>query len=124
MLGALGVVGKIVGVGGQVLTAKSDLKRVKIEAEAKAIMKAAESSETWERMSAENAKNSWKDEFWTIVLSIPLILSFIPHLQPFVVQGFDALEDVPDWYKWSIMSAIGFAFARKSLPDLASWKRR
>jgi len=115
---------ELLGIGGKILTAHTDLKRVKIEAEAKAIMKAAESTESWERMSAENAKNSWKDEFWTIVLAIPLILSFIPNLQPYVVLGFDALADVPDWYRWALMSAIGFAFARKALPDLASWKRR
>ena len=34
----------------------------------------------WERVMAENSKSSWKDEFFVIVLSIPLILAFIPGL--------------------------------------------
>ena len=39
---------------------------------------------------AENSKTSWKDEFFVIVLSIPLILAFIPGAEGIVDRGFDS----------------------------------
>ena len=39
----------------------------------------------------------WKDEFWTIVISIPLIMCFIPGLDGYVYEGFEALPGTPEW---------------------------
>lgn len=107
----------------EIIHARSELKRVKIEAQAQTIVAAAAQEGAWEAMAGQNAANSWLDEFWTIVLSIPLILAFFPNLQPFVAEGFTALEEVPEWYRWAVLAAISFAFARKKLPDFKSWSR-
>jgi len=115
---------QLLGIGGEIAKARTDLKRARIEAEASAIRQAGDKEGAWEKMAADNARTSWADEFWTIILSIPLVLSFIPYLQPFVAEGFTALEGVPEWYRWSVLAAISFAFARRKLPDLGSWKRR
>ncbi|DBA35664.1 TPA_inf: hypothetical protein gp_01 [Marinomonas phage YY] len=99
-----------------IFRAKLDLKKTRIEAEAKAMITAAESGATWEANAAQNAANSWADEYWTAVLSVPLIAAFVPPLVPFVHDGFAALQAVPEWYKWAVGASISFAFARRGLP--------
>ena len=56
----------------------------------------------WESQSIANS--GWKDEWVIIIMSIPMVLSFIPYTQPFVVAGFSALEDTPVWYRITLMS--------------------
>jgi hypothetical protein len=52
----------------------------------------------------EQIKNSgWKDEWILGLLSIPLILVFIPKTAPYVLQGFQILEQTPEWYRWLVM---------------------
>ncbi len=115
---------QIIGIGGDIAKARSELKRAKLEAQTKAVLAAAESEKGWEQLAGENARNSWVDEFWTLVLAAPLILSFIPGLQPYVKAGFVALEGVPEWYRWALLAAISFAFARRKMPNLAGWVTR
>lgn len=55
----------------------------------------------WEIESIRNS--GWKDEWVLILLSIPLVLVFVPATQEMVAQGFVALENTPDWYQWLIM---------------------
>lgn len=45
-------------------------------------------------------RNSYKDEFLLILFSIPLIISFIPELQPYVMKGWEMIGKAPEWYLW------------------------
>lgn len=114
----------LLGVGGRVLERKADLKAAQIEARANATRMASQSEANWEAFAAQNAATSWLDEWWTFVLSMPLIASFIPAFVPFVQDGFQALENVPVWYVWAVCASIGFAFARKRVPPIKSWWRK
>ncbi len=107
----------------QIFTAKIDLKKTKIEAEATAYQTAAKSAADWEAMAAQNAANSWLDEIWTAVLLVPLVLAFAGYGDT-VDRGFDALQDMPEFYTWSVMCSVGWAFARKDVPKLINWARR
>ena len=51
----------------------------------------------WEKLSIQNS--GWKDEWVLVVLSIPMILVFIPWTQPTIMTGFTALESTPVWYR-------------------------
>ena len=55
---------------------------------------------------ANASANSWKDEYLTILVSIPLILAFVGY-EDVVMRGFVALEAMPDFYK----TAVGVVFA-------------
>ena len=55
----------------------------------------------WEKLSIQNS--GWKDEWVLILLSVPLIGVFVPQLQPYMMDGFDALATTPDWYRWLTM---------------------
>jgi hypothetical protein len=59
-----------------------------------------------------NAQNNsgWRDEAVTILLSIPLLLCFIPGGDVYVVRGFQALEQTPLWFQGAIMLMIASAF--------------
>lgn len=112
---------QLIGIAPEIVEARTELKRAKIEAQTKVTSQAADNEGAWERFAADNAKSTWLDEYWTVVLSLPLTASFIPQLQPFVAQGFDALDDAPQWYIAAVGASISFAFARKHVPGFAKW---
>ncbi len=74
----------------------------------------------WETVQAEASSSSWKDEWFTIILSVPLIMCFIPSLVPYVKEGFIVLESMPDFYKGFLGAAIAASFGIKTL---ANWKK-
>lgn len=55
----------------------------------------------WELESIRNS--GWKDEWVLILLSVPLVLVFIPPMQPYVLAGFEVLAQTPEWYRWLVM---------------------
>lgn len=75
----------------------------------------------WEKTSLDNS--GWKDEWFVILLSIPMILCFIPGGSYYVEQGFRALELTPRWYQWALMVAIGSSFGYKKICDFMSFKK-
>src|SRR5210317_291765 len=95
----------------------------KAEAEATVLVKSADSLADWEKIQAQNAGTSWKDEWLTLLFSIPLIMAFIPSMVPYVDKGFEVLKGMPTWYQYAlsvvvaasfgIRSAIGFMRAKK-----------
>ena len=68
-------------------------EEAKVKQEVK--IKAMQSEENWEKMMAEGSKTSWKDEWFVVVLSIPMIGAFIPSLVPYIQQGFVVLSAMP-----------------------------
>ena len=83
----------------------------------------------WESKMAEASNNSWKDEFWTIVLAFPLFVIFYaalanePELIGRVKEAFVVLGQTPEWYRWALGAAIGAAFAvRKIIPMIGKGK--
>ena len=56
----------------------------------------------WEKLSLANS--GWKDEWVLIILSIPMILAFIPFTVVYVQMGFAALAQTPLWYRISVMT--------------------
>ena len=93
--------------------AEAKLKLTEAEAKAKILLSEKTSVADWERIMAENSKSSWKDEFFVIVLSIPLILAFIPGAEGIVDRGFEQLHKAPDWYFYSLGIAISASFGVK-----------
>ena len=75
----------------------------------------------WENLSID--KSGWKDEYFTIVLSIPAVLCFIPAMAEYVRTGFDVLGSMPDWYQWMLGIAVGSAFGYKKIADFMSLKK-
>jgi hypothetical protein len=88
-----------------------------VEAEAKAtIMKSAATSEAdWERIMAQGSQSSWKDEWLTILFSIPLVLVFVGDAgREIVANGFAALETMPEWYQYTLGVIVAASFGIRS----------
>jgi len=114
MIGQL--LGPIANIAGSYLQGKADkatanakLKLVEAESKAAILMSKETSTADWERIMAESTKNSWKDEFITIVVMIPVILCFIPGLENVVKNGFDRLAELPEWYTWLVFAVCSAA---------------
>ena len=120
MIGQL--IGPIASIAGGWLQGKADVKaaeaKLKLtEAEAKAkIMLSKETSiADWERIMAQGSQNSWKDEWLTILFSIPLVLVFLGDTgRQVVADGFAALEKMPDRYQYTLGVIVAASFGVRS----------
>ncbi len=70
----------------------------------------------WEAQSIANS--GWKDELVIVILSLGMVGAFVPGLAPYVLQGFDILEQTPDWYRWLIVMIYAATFG------IRVWRRK
>ena len=63
----------------------------------------------WEEIMAEGSKESWKDEWFTIVLSLPFILAMVG-LSDWADLAFEAMQRAPGWYTTAFLVAVGASF--------------
>lgn len=95
------------------------IKAAMVERKIELIKEGMHADAAWE---VEQIKNSgWKDELVIIVLTIPLVLVFIPKTAPYVLTGFQILEQTPDWYRWLVMliftAVYGIRLWRRQITD-------
>ena len=112
------LIGPIANLAGTWLQGKVETKaaetRIKVsEAEAKShiLMSQAQSEANWETIMAQGSTSSWKDEYLTILMSLPILISFTGEVgRDIVFDGFAALEQAPDWfiYSWGCVVAASF----------------
>lgn len=93
-------------VKGQERLRKLELKEAVHKRQIELISQGLAADATWELAQIKNS--GWKDEFTLLTISIPMVLCFIPYTQPYVVAGFEALQDTPAWYQLMLV-AIYFA---------------
>ncbi len=94
--------------------AETGAKVAKAKAEAVIMEKKATGEIDWDITMAEGSKHSWKDEWLTILFSIPLILAFIPGMEEVVANGFQQLEQMPEWYQYSLGVIVAASFGVRS----------
>ena len=80
------------------------------------IMNAEDKEGELSTILAEGMKYSWKDEYWTVVLSIPAIACFFPVAAPHIEQGFIVLKTMPEFYQYwlgvCVLTAFGMRFKK------------
>ncbi len=93
-----------------------EIEHAKHQVKLESISRGQEMDNAWE---LEQIKNSgFKDEIVLFLLSIPLVLSFIPSTVGYVVAGFAALSQTPDWYQWLILSVFAAIYG------IRIWRRQ
>ena len=100
------------------------------QAKHKAKMSMIKNDADWESKMAEASKDSWKDEYFTIALSSPLI--FIgyavgvddPTIIARVEEGFAALSRLPEWYQYLLFIAVSSSFGIKGADKLMSLRKK
>ena len=119
MLGFLGPIANLANtfVEGRVAKskAKAKVQVAKANAEAEVMKVAATHEAGWEKIMAEASADSWKDEAWTILFIVIISLSFIPQMQPFIANGFAALETAPAWFTYAMYASIAASFGIRGI---------
>lgn len=69
----------------------------------------------WDTNAQQDMKTSWKDEFYVVLFSIPLVMSFIPDMQDIVLKGFETLNKTPDWYMLLVTGIVASVFGLRWL---------
>lgn len=119
------LIGPVANLAGGFLKNKAEEKQAKHEAK----MKVIQSDSDWESKAVDASANSWKDEFWTIVLSVPIFMigySIVvgdPEIVGRVEDGFVALSGLPEWYQYLLFIAISSSFGIKGVSKLMSLRK-
>ena len=96
---------------------RSEAKLATTRAKAIVMEKVATGELEWNQAMAEASNKSWKDEWLTILVSIPLILAFTGH-EDIVMKGFTALEQMPDFYKTAVGVVFAASFGIQSIKNM------
>lgn len=119
------LISPIANLAGGYLKNKAEEKQAKHKAK----MKVIESDADWESKAVDATTESWRDEFWTLVLSIPIfmigysIITGDPDIVVRVEDGFNALAQLPEWYQYLLFIAISSSFGIKGVSKLAGLRK-
>ncbi len=115
------LIGPIAELAGTWMSGKVEEKKAqaktrvaKAEAEAIVMQKKATGEIDWDLKMADASASSWKDEWLTILFSIPLVLAFVPGMEEIVKNGFDRLNEMPEWYQYSLGVIVAASFGVRS----------
>ena len=120
------LIAPVAKLAGGYLKNKAEEKQAKHKAKMSMIKNDAE----WESKMVDASAHSWKDEFWTIVLSIPvfmvgyaIVINDITVIDR-VKQGFDALADLPEWYQYLLFVAVTSSFGIKGADKIMKLRKQ
>ena len=119
------LLGPAMELGKELIKGKADEKKALQQRKITAIQNDAD----WESKMADASANSWKDEYLTVILTLPIIAvaysivtgdaSVIDRLN----QGFAALEKTPEWYQYLLFLACSAAFGMKSADKIMKLRK-
>ena len=120
------LIAPVANIAGQVIKNRGEVAKAKHEAQIQTIQNNAD----WEAKMADASANSWKDEFWTLVLSVPIFMigySIIVD-DPSIIErtklAFEALDELPDYYQYLLFICISASFGIKGVDRLLSLKKK
>jgi len=120
------LLGPAIDLGKEFLKGKAEEKRAIQQRKINAIQNDAD----WENKMADATAKSWKDEWFAILISLPLLgvaYSVIvndPAVIERVNQGFAALDNLPDWYQYLLFLVVSASFGIKSADKLMSMRKK
>ena len=115
MIGAA-VVGAIAELGKQWFTNK----KAKIQAKSDKEIRLISADTNLDAGSTSDMKHSWKDEYQTVVYTLPVVTIFygaITNDQELIdrmVEGVKALGQLPEWYQWIHMGIVVATFGLRT----------
>jgi len=125
----LDIIKAVLGLGADALEKRQKLKEIKIDAAARIevaraeaeiahLHKSIDAEVNWDREAAGQMRSSWKDEYLTILLSLPMIVAFFGNWgRETVSNGFAAISTAPEWYKVAFLVVIAASFGMRALAD-------
>jgi len=119
------LLGPAMELGKEFLKGKADEKKAIQQRKISAIQNDAD----WESKMASATEKSWKDEWFSILLSLPLlgvaysVVMNDPTIIERVNEGFAALNQLPEWYQYLLFIAVSASFGLKSADKIMSMKK-
>ena len=99
------------------------------QAKHQAKMQVIQNTATWEDKMANASGASWKDEFWTLVLAVPIFMvGYAVAFDDLAVMGrvhagFDALSNLPDWYQYLLFIGVSASFGIRGADKLMKLRK-
>jgi len=110
MIGQL--IGSLTGLATSIIDGKTQLKLTEAEIKKKQLTGEID----WDLAAIQATENSWKDEWITLLFSIPLILAFCGDWgNDIVARGFEALEVMPQWYQIALGGIVSASIGMRSV---------
>mgnify|MGYP003678483659 FL=1 len=119
------LLGPVADLGKTYLSNKAEEKQAKHQAKMSVIQNDAD----WESKMVDASANSWKDEFWTCILAIPIFMvgyaivvndmSVVDRVQ----KAFATLNELPEWYQYLLFIAISSSFGIKGASKLMGMRK-
>jgi len=84
----------------------------------------------WENKMADATSNSWKDEFWSIILALPIlavaysVITDNPAVIDSLNAAFDTLNSLPEWYQYLLFIAVSASFGLKSADKIMGMRKK
>lgn len=97
------------------LDREHEIKMKKMDIAFKLAEQGKEVEANWDMEAQKQMRYSWKDEWFVLLFSIPLIAAFIPNIAPYILQGFNVLEKTPHWYMLLVMGIVASTFGLRWL---------
>ena len=69
----------------------------------------------WDINAQNQMQSSWKDEYLLFLLTLPIIGSFIPTVQDYVIIGWGHVSKAPEWYVISFLGIVAATFGLRWL---------
>ena len=119
------LLGPVADLGKTYLSNKAEEKQAKHEAK----MSVIQNDSDWEAKMVDASATSWKDEFWTIILAIPIfmvgyaIIANDMTVVERVQQAFSTLNDLLEWYQYLLFIAISSSFGIKGASKLMGMRK-
>jgi len=118
------MIGQILSAVGGLATSYLDGKVAVQKANAEIKVKQATGEIDWDIEAIRATQDSWKDEWITLLFSIPLILAFCGDWGNQIVQaGFLALEAMPTWYQYSLGGIVSASIGIRSVSKFFGVKK-
>ena len=99
-------------------------RREEKAAQHQARLQVIQNEASWEKLMAQASNSSWKDEWFTLLLSSPIVVLMygVATNEPLVIErirlGFDTLSQLPDWYQYALYMAISASFGIRGADKL------
>lgn len=99
-------------------------KREKAQAKHEAELAILYGEQSADAASASDMRYSLKDEWLTVLLSVPLIVIFYsavwgdPAQIEQVKLAFSAMNELPEWFTWAFLGCVAATFGLRSVKSL------